>query len=45
MNTQAKRAAGPRSPSALDPEIAARLKRDPAGLIPRSPSSTTPAKC
>ena len=24
----------PRSPSALDPEIAARLKRDPAGLVP-----------
>jgi phosphoribosyl-AMP cyclohydrolase len=34
MNTQASAAAGPRSPSALDPEIAARLKRDPAGLVP-----------
>jgi phosphoribosyl-AMP cyclohydrolase len=34
MNTQASAVTGPRSPSALDPEIAARLKRDPAGLVP-----------
>jgi hypothetical protein len=34
MNTQASAVAGPRAPSALDPEIAARLKRDAAGLVP-----------
>src|SRR4030081_1174154 len=34
MNTQASAVTGPRSPSALDPEIAARLKRDAAGLVP-----------
>jgi phosphoribosyl-AMP cyclohydrolase len=34
MNTQASAVTGPRCPSALDPEIAARLKRDAAGLVP-----------
>ena len=34
MNTQASAVTGPRSPSALDPEIAARLKRDADGLVP-----------
>jgi phosphoribosyl-AMP cyclohydrolase len=34
MNTQASAVTGPRSPSALDPEIATRLKRDAAGLVP-----------
>src|ERR1017187_9563706 len=34
MNTQASAVTGPRSPSALDPQIAARLKRDTAGLVP-----------
>ena len=34
MNTQASAVTGPRSPSALDPGIAARLKRDAAGLVP-----------
>jgi len=34
MNTQASAVTGPRTPSALDPEIAARLKRDAAGLVP-----------
>ena len=34
MNTDASAVAGPRAPSALDPQIAARLKRDTAGLVP-----------
>jgi phosphoribosyl-AMP cyclohydrolase len=34
MNTQASAVTGARCPSALDPEIAARLKRDAAGLVP-----------
>jgi phosphoribosyl-AMP cyclohydrolase len=34
MNTQASAVTGPRCPSALDPEIAARLKRDATGLVP-----------
>ena len=31
--------------SGLDPRIAARLKRDAAGLFPAVASSTTPARC
>src|SRR5258706_12760835 len=34
MNTQASAVTGPRTPSALDPEIASRLKRDANGLVP-----------
>ena len=34
MNTDASAVTGPRAPSALDPQIAARLRRDASGLVP-----------